>query len=393
MISFAPSDEQELVRETARKFALEELRPRLRQLEQGGVPGELRRRFHDLGVALIDVPEAAGGMGLGVTTAVLVHEELAFGDPGAAVALWGPHLAAAAVAELGTPEQAARLLAPFAAPDGALRLGAVAWSETGKDLPVTGMATRARREDDGWVLDGRKAFVVNAGEAELTIVFAQIADGPSAELRTGWDGVGAFAVHGPLPTGAPSRWLGLQAVRAGELVLDGVRVGEADRLACDVARLRRFFARAWVTTAARQVGLARAAHETALAYTQDRQAFGKPVAHFQAVSFDLAEMHMEVESARWMVWRAAAELDAAAPTAVESGAKALAHANQAAWRVADDAVQLHGGAGFIQDYPVEKWLRDTKALALLGGSDALARLTIAGIGLGLPESLIQPVIT
>ena len=179
----------------------------------------------------------------------------------------------------------------------------------------------------------------------------------------------------------------------GELILDGVRVDEADRLACDVARLRRFFARAWITTAARQVGLARAAYETALAYTQDRVAFGKPVAHFQAVSFDLAEMHMEVESARWMVWRAAAELDAAAPSAVESAAKALAHANQAAWRVADDAVQLHGGAGYIKDFPVEKWLRDTKTLALIGGSDALAQLVVAGIGFGLPESIVQPVVT
>ncbi|HVQ26251.1 MAG TPA: acyl-CoA dehydrogenase family protein, partial [Planctomycetota bacterium] len=144
MISFSLSDEQEMVRETARKFAVEELRPRLRQLEKAGIPDELRRRFHELGVSLIDVPEAAGGMGLGATTAALVHEELAFGDPGAAVALWGPHLATAAVVELGSPEQVARLLAPFAAPDGALRRGAVAWSETGKDLPFAGMATRAR---------------------------------------------------------------------------------------------------------------------------------------------------------------------------------------------------------------------------------------------------------
>jgi len=387
MISFSLSDEQEMVRETARKFAVEELRPRLRQLEKGGIPDELRRRFHELGVSLIDVPEAAGGMGLGATTAALVHEELAFGDPGAAVALWGPHLATAAVVELGSPEQVARLLAPFAAPDGALRRGAVAWSETGKDLPFAGMATRARRDGEAWILDGRKAFVIHAGDADLTIVFAQIGDG--------WDGVGAFAVTGRerMRAGAASRWLGLEPVRAGELILDGVRVDEADRLACDVARLRRFFARAWITTAARQVGLARAAYETALAYTQDRVAFGKPVAHFQAVSFDLAEMHMEVESARWMVWRAAAELDAAAPSAVEAAAKALAHANQAAWRVADDAVQLHGGAGYIKDFPVEKWLRDTKTLALIGGSDALAQLVVAGIGFGLPESIVQPVVT
>jgi alkylation response protein AidB-like acyl-CoA dehydrogenase len=207
--------------------------------------------------------------------------------------------------------------------------------------------------------------------------------------------VGAFALRGRegLRAGPRARWLGLRAVRAGALAIDGRRVDEGDRLDCDVARLRRFFARAWVATAARQVGLARAAYESALAYTQERRAFGKPVAHFQAVSFDLAEMHMEVESARWMVWRAAAELDAAAPSAVASAAKALVHANRAAWRVADDAVQLHGGAGYIQDFPVEKWLRDTKALALVGGSDALAELVVAGVGVGLPESVLQPVVT
>jgi acyl-CoA dehydrogenase len=157
--------------------------------------------------------------------------------------------------------------------------------------------------------------------------------------------------------------------------------------------VRRFFARAQLATAARQVGLARASYETALAYTQDRLAFGKPVAHFQAVSFNLAEMHIDVEAARWMVWKAASELDGGAPTALESVAKAAVQANEAAWRVADDGVQLLGGAGFIQDFPVEKWLRDTKALAMIGGTDELAQLAIAGLGNGLPENGIQPVVT
>jgi alkylation response protein AidB-like acyl-CoA dehydrogenase len=153
------------------------------------------------------------------------------------------------------------------------------------------------------------------------------------------------------------------------------------------------FARMQLATAARQVGLARASYEYALQYTQERVAFGKPVAHFQAVSFTLADMHMDVESARWMVWRAAAELDRGGADAVLSVAKAAVHANDAAWRVADHGVQLLGGAGFIQDYPVEKWMRDTKALAMLGGTDQLSQLVIAGLDDGIPTSAIQPVVT
>jgi alkylation response protein AidB-like acyl-CoA dehydrogenase len=391
MISFALTEEQELARETARKFAAEELRPRLRELEKHGLPDALRRRFDGLGVSLVDVPHEAGGLGLGAVTACLIHEELAFGDPGAAVALWGPHLAAAALVELATPEQAQRLLAPFSAPGGGVLRGAVAWTETGGG-PVEGFATRARRDPapgGGWVLDGEKRFVINAAEAELTIVFAQVED------DRGWDGAGAFAVVGRagLHAGPRAAWLGLETVSAGALVLAGCAVPEENQLSADPARVGRFFARAALATAARQVGLARASYEAALAYTQDRHAFGKPVAHFQAVSFNLAEMAMDVDAARWMVWRAAAELDAGAPTAQASVAKAAVQANEAAWRVADDGVQLLGGAGFIQDFPLEKWLRDTKALAMIGGTDELSRLTLAGLGVGLPEHGIQPVIT
>jgi alkylation response protein AidB-like acyl-CoA dehydrogenase len=187
------------------------------------------------------------------------------------------------------------------------------------------------------------------------------------------------------------------------LTFDGVFVPEANRLrgrgGAFVPSLGRLFARAALATAARQVGLARAAYEYALAYTQERHAFGKPVAHFQSIAFTLADMLMDVESARPMVWRAAVELDAGreAPALV---AKAAAHANEAAWRVADNAVQLLGGAGYIQDYPVEKWLRDTKALALFAPPDQLQQLAVAASLLGpvaasdaLPSSAIQPIFT
>ena len=396
MIDFSLPEDLQMVQETVRKFAAEVLRPKSREWEKKrAVPDDVRRRFHELGVALLDVSEAVGGMGMGILAAAVVHEELAFGDPGAAVALWSPHLAAAAIVELGTPEQQKRLLARFDAPNA---LGAVAWSETGKGLPEAGFATTAKKDGDGWVLDGEKAFVVNGGTAEVTVVFAQI------DPAKGWDGIGAFVVDGKkLAQGARCEWLGLETVQAASVKLAGVRVPETDRLSAgDVAAgARRLFARASVMIAARQVGLARAAYEYALAYTQDRVAFGKPVAHFQAISFTLAELAMEVDAARWQVWRAAVELDKGSADAAAWAARASVHANETGWRVADDGVQLLGGAGYVQDHPVEKWLRDTKTLALLGPGDQTQQLVVAGhalgnpneFGPGLPAPWLQPVVT
>lgn len=399
MISYGLTEDQQMVQETVRKFALDELRPKLREYERAhAIPDELRRKFHELGVSLTEVPEAVGGSGLGTLTAALVNEELGFGDPGAAVALFGAHSVPAALLELGDEAQQKRLLARFV--NDGKKLGAVAWSESGKALPEQGFATTARRDGDAWVIDGEKAFVVNGGRADLHVVFAQV------DAAAGWKGIAAFAVEGSNPgvsAGKACAWLGLETVHASSVVFKGCRVADADRLAGGdpITGARRFFARVALANAARQVGLARASYDTALAYTQDRTAFGKVVAHFQAVSFNLAEMAMELDSARWMVWRGAVAFDTNAPDALALVAKAATHANAVAWRIADDGVQLHGGAGFVQDYPVEKWMRDTKTLAMLAPSDQLHQLVVAAdaigkpdeFGVALPASWIQPVVS
>ena len=368
MISFALSEEQQAIQETVRRFATTELRPRAREIEQAGVPAALRRTFHELGLALCDLPERFGGLGL--STAAIVHEELAFGDPGAAVALFAPHLVPGALVELGDERQATRWLSRLDRPGAR---GAVGWNGT-----VT-----AKRDGDDWILDGEKRFVVNGDGADVIVVLTEDQ---------------AFVVEGSAVTpGRRAAWGSLQAVPVASLSLAGVRVGEADRLRGDRIALARFFARAQVVAAARQVGLARAGFEFALAYTQERTAFGQPIAQFQSVSFDLAEMAMEVDAARCMVWRAAAELDAGGTSGVFAAAKAAMQANQGAWRVADDAVQLLGGAGFIRDFPVEKWLRDTKALAVLGQVDEVSQQTVAGglleTGIAFPVDALQPVVT
>lgn len=376
MISFGLEEDQQIIQETVRKFAAEELRPKMRAFEKSGVPDPLRKRFDETGLGLDDV---------GLSTAVLVHEELAFGDPGAAVALSAPYDGNRALTALADDAQRTRF---------AGKATAICYSE--RKAPLDGFATVAKRVDGGWSLTGRKAFVVGAAGAELQLVFAQL------EGASGWDGIGAFVVergNAGLRVGDKHALLGLEAVAAHEVVLESCKVADANRLLGGGElgkRVEHLFARSMVINAARQVGLARAAYEFALEYTQERKAFGKPVAHFQSIAFTLADMAMDVDAARWMVWRAATELEKGEWT---STVAATAHANEAAWRVADNGVQLLGGAGYVKDYPVEKWLRDTKALALFAPPSEVAELALAGallgepVAHGLPSTAIQPFFT
>ena len=395
MISFGLSEDQEILRETVRKYAAEEIRPHMREWEKArAVPAAARKKFAELGLELIDVPEALGGQGMGSLAAAVVHEELAFGDPGAAIALWGPSSAAAAILELGDDEQRKRFLGAL----GSGKRGAVAYSEKWK-VPASGFATTAQSYGDGWLITGAKSFVIGGGQSDLTVVFAQV-DGKS------WDGVGAFVIeggHDGMKQGARHDLLGLETIHTAEVVFEACKAPKANRLLGGDnfgTAARRFFARVALANAARQVGLARASYEFALNYTQDRQAFGKVVAHFQSIAFTLAEMAMEVDAARCMVWKAAVDFDANAPGALAQVARAAVQANAAAWRVADDGVQLLGGAGFVQDYPAEKWERDTKALALMAPSSESQLFALAGELLGkddfgpvLPSSDIQPIFT
>src|SRR5215468_1995641 len=216
MISFGLTEDQEILRDTVRKFAAEEIRPHMREWEKArAVPDASRRKFSELGLELIDVPENLGGQGMGSLAAAVVHEELAYGDPGAAIALWGPGSAAAAILELGDDEQRKRFLGAL----GNGKRGAVAYSEKWK-VPATGFATTAQAYGEGWLLTGAKSFVLGGGLADLTVVFAQV------EGR-GWDGVGAFVVEGTpdgMKQGARHDLLGVEAIHAAEVIFEACKV-------------------------------------------------------------------------------------------------------------------------------------------------------------------------
>ena len=389
MIAFTPDEDQKMMQDSVAQFARTTLRPRLREFEAArAVPEDVRKTAHEMGLGLVALPAEIGGAGLGLMSAVLLEEEVAWGDPAAAFGFGGPGAFGHAVHELATVEQATALLAPFTAEGGHSRFGAVAWGEPRSHRERSGLVTVATpTAEGGWQLTGEKAYVTNADRADTFLVFAQV------EPEKGLRGVGAFVVRKDNPGLKVSprvATLGLDAASFGGIVLTSAVVGKEDRLvpaAGDFdAALLRFFAKNALLMAARSVGLARAAFELTREYCDTRIAFGKPVGHFQAVAFTLADRAMDVEAARALVWRAAWLWDTKGKEkeSLLASAYAISFAHEAAMRAGDDAVGLHGGAGFMRDYPVEKLMRDAKQLQLCGLTAEHADQMAAAIELGQP---------
>jgi len=394
IIDFEPDEDQRLMQDSVSQFARSVLAPRVREFERlRGVPEDVRKAAHELGLGTLGMPESAGGSGLGWLTRVLLEEELGSADAAAAFGLGGPGSFGTAVVELAAAEQAAELLADFAEPDGYSRFGAVAWSEPRPCKERAGFGVVAVREGDGYRLTGKKSFVVNAHLSDRFLVFAEV------EPERGWSGIGAFVVRRDNPglrVLARHDTLGLDAADFGEIELDAALVGSSARLGDgDITRpVLRFFVKHALVVAARAVGLARFAYEIAREHCENRVAFGKPIGHFQAVAFTLADRIMDVESARWLVWRAARAWDAAQAEdhALAATAQAAAHALEAAMRAADDCVGLHGGSGFIRDLVAEKLMRDAKQLALCCPTAEQLDQIASAIELGAPldPALVLP---
>lgn len=392
MISFEPTEDQKLMVQSVAEFAKSTLRPKIREFEEArAIPEAVRKTAHELGLGLIALPEAVGGAGLGMTTAVLLEEEIAYGDPAAGFAFGGPGAFGFAVTELGTPEQARAALEPFTAEGGHARFGAVAWGEPKPNKERAGFSTTATKTADGWKLDGAKAYVVNADRADRFVVFAQV------DASAGWRGVGAFLVDKDakgLTVLPRDTSLGLDAVSFGGIALSGVIVPATARLGEDgdafTSALVRFFARQALVVAARGVGLSRAAFDITREYVDTRKAFGKPIGHFQAVAFTVADRAMDVDAGRGLVWRAAAAWDAfdrgegKEKECLLRTAQAVAFVHEAAMRCGDDGVQLHGGAGFMRDYAVEKLMRDAKQLGLCAMTAEHADQLAGAVALGVP---------
>lgn len=391
MISFEPTPDQKMMKDSVADFARTRLAPKIREVEKArALADQVKRDAFELGLALAPFAERVGGAGLGLMTTVLLEEEIAYGDPAAAFGFGGPGALGFAVTELGTEEQAKELLAHFGKPEA---VGAVAWSEASAHKERPGLIARATKNGSTWTIDGEKSFVINASTASHFIVFAQV------DESAGWNGTAAFVVENRAPgvsIGERATTLGLDVMSASTVSFKGVQVTESARLAGGAdyaAALLRFFLKNGLIVASRCVGLARAAFDVTHAYVQTRKAFGKPIGHFQSVAFTLSDRAMDVDAAQALVWKAATLWDAFA----ESGkgeaearlatARAISYAQETAMRTANDALQLHGGAGFIRDYPVEKYMRDAKQLNVTGITKEQADQIAAAVELRAPIDL------
>ncbi|MDX1649011.1 MAG: acyl-CoA dehydrogenase family protein [Myxococcota bacterium] len=354
MIDFEPDEEQQLIVDTVRQFAQNEIRPRARECDESGkLPDEVLAAAHELGLVANGLPEEHGGGGeRSAVTGALIAEELAWGDLAIALAILSPGLMAYPVADFGTETQRKEWIPRFTG--GRFVAGALGLVEPrfGSD-PFRPRAT-ARRDGDGWILDGAKCIVPWIDGGEGLLVFADEGGTPQGFLVPR-DADGLSARREAL--------MGIQALPTAELTLSGVRVPGDARLGGEAgADLRRIVTRGRVALAAAGVGVARAAFETARDYAKEREVFGVKVAQKQAIAFMLATMAIEIDGARLLAWEAADLLDRG-EDALREATVAYRQVQRVALDVADGAVQVLGGHGYIRDYLPEMHLRNARGFA------------------------------
>ena len=363
------------IREMVRDFARKEIGPHIRAWDEAShFPAEVVRRLGELGVMGVIFPEEYGGAGLDYRHYVAVIEELAAVEGGVGLTVAAHNsLCSNHIYKFGNEAQKRRWLPELAS---GRMLGAWGLTEPGAGSDAGGTRTVAERDGDGWVIRGSKNFITNASVGGVVVAMARTSPG------TDHHGISAFLVPLDNPgvsVGKHEDKVGMRISDTASLIFEDCRVG-ADAL---VGELGEGFRQAMVvldggriSIAALGVGIARGAFEAALAYAGQREQFGRPIAAFQATRFKLADMATEVDAARLLTERAAVAKDAGEATTLSSS-QAKLYASEVAVRVAEQGVQIHGGYGYVKDYPAEKFWRDSKLCTIGEGTSEIQRLVIA----------------
>ena len=373
------SEDEEMFRASVREFAEGELRPRVEEMdEHGKLDPALTRQCFELGLMGIETPEEYGGAGAGFFTAIIAVEELSRVDPSVGVFVDVQNtLVNNALLRWGNAEQKKKYLTLLAAE----KVGAYALSEAGSGSDAFALSTRAVERDDHYIINGRKLWITNGLEAEIFIVFA------NANPEAGYRGITAFIVEKGFEgfsVGKKENKLGIRASSTTELILEDCRVpkenvlgevGKGYKVSIETLNEGR------IGIGAQMIGIARGALEAALSYTSEREQFDKAVNEFQGVQFQLAEMATELEAARLMVYNAARLKEMGRPF-VKEAAMAKLYSSRAAERISSKAIELYGGYGFVKDYPVEKFWRDSKIGAIYEGTSNMQLQTIAKLIIG-----------
>jgi alkylation response protein AidB-like acyl-CoA dehydrogenase len=380
-MDFALSAQHAEIRRSVRDFAEREISPVADEMERRAeFPAEIIRKAASLGFLGVPYPEEVGGTGLDSLAYAITVEELSrvSGSVGIIVSAH-TSLGCAPIFSAGTPEQKERYLRPLAS---GAKLGAYGLTEAGAGSDSRGTRTRAHRDGDEWVLSGSKRFITNAGVADTYIVTA-VTDRNAESGK-----ISAFIVEAGTPgfsIGRMEEKMGLHASNTGELLFDDCRIpagnllgeeGDGDRLFLKTLDGGR------IGIGAMALGIAQAAYEAASAYAKERQQFGRPIASFQGIAFKIADMAVQIDAARLMVYRAAWLKDSGQPYSTEA-AMAKLFASEVARQVTNDAVQVHGGYGYVTEYKVERYLRDAKLTEIGEGTSEIQRMVIARNLLGV----------
>ena len=368
------SEEEQMFQQSVRDFAVERIRPLVHEMDHDAkMAPSLISSFFELGVMAIEVPEQFGGAGSSFFNAVLVVEELSHVDASCGVLVDVQNtLVNNAIIRWGNADQKSKYL-PMLGKD---TVGAYALSEGGSGSDAFALATRAEDKGDHWAVTGRKLWITNAAEAGVFIVFA------NANPDAGYKGITAFLIERDFPgftVGKKEDKTGIRASSTCELILEDCRVprenvlgeaGKGYKIAIETLNEGR------IGIGAQMIGVARGALEHAIAYTKERKQFGKAVADFQGVQFQIAQAATELEAARLMVYNAARLKDAGRPFLREA-AMAKLFSSQVAEKVTSLSVQLFGGNGYTKEYPVEKYWRDSKVGQIYEGTSNMQLATIA----------------
>jgi alkylation response protein AidB-like acyl-CoA dehydrogenase len=375
-VDFSFTDEQQQLRRSVREFAESEIAPHVMEWDEASrFPEELIPKLGEMGLMGVIFPEENGGAGLGYIEYAVVIEELSRvdGSVGLIVAAHNS-LCVNHIFKFGTPEQRKKYVEPLAQ---GKKLGCWSLTEPQAGSDAGGTKTTAERKDGGWMLNGSKTFITNGHYADVCVAMAV------TDKSKGTKGISAFIVERNTPgfrAGKKENKLGMRASDTSEVIFSDCFVPNANLLGEEgqgFVNTLQVLDGGRISIAALALGMAQGAYEAAAAYAKQRKQFGKTISQFQAIQFKLADMATEIDAARCLVYRAAWLADQNGPRFTKESSMAKLYAGEVGVRVANEAVQIFGGYGFVKDYPAEKFYRDSKLCTIGEGTSEIQRMVIA----------------
>jgi alkylation response protein AidB-like acyl-CoA dehydrogenase len=374
-MEFSQSDELQEIRRTVREFAENEIRPNMMEWDEKQIfPREILSTLAELGFMGILIPAEYGGAGLGYQEYSTIVEEVSRVDGSIGISVAAHNsLCTGHIYLAGTEEQRQKYVRPLATGE---KLGAWSLTEPEAGSDAAGTQTVARRDGDSWILNGQKTFTTHGTYGDICVAMAV------TDREKGHDRISAFIIEKGTPGFEASHKenkLGLRASDTSTVIFEDCRIPESNLLGGEGQGFRdsmRILDGGRISIGAMALGMAQGAYEAALNYSKERKQFGKPISHFQATQFKLADMATEIDAARLLIYRAAWLKDQGKTTTLESSMAKL-FASEVAVRVANECVQIHGGYGFIKDYPAEKFYRDVKLCTIGEGTSEIQRMVIA----------------